>query len=322
METYKKKTGAARQSEAKANEFAIKPGIPNSAALGMLGGETSGDGASDIAGLDSHFKSRLGRIREDAAAENEADSYAAGMSGAASVAEVKSRLGERLGADFSGVRVHTGAQSGEAASQLGALAFAQGRDVYMGGFDPVVAAHELVHTAQQGEVSSDVTTQAEPSGAVQLWFGKKKKPAPEPIPPKGLPEKPEKLSESAPYYKPLKKASLSPKTSVVAKMDTEKGGSAIVKAGVNTASEKGLSDLYNMASIVRKQKNPDAGWDFDAPAVRELKESEKKLLYTPIQRGDIGIDMGIKMHETDTPEDIKDIMGRMAVFQMSGGKSR
>ena len=52
---------------------------------------------------------------------------------------------------------------------MGARAWAQGRDVYFGrgGFEPSVAAHELVHTVQQGAVKGNVS-RSMPTGAVQL----------------------------------------------------------------------------------------------------------------------------------------------------------
>ena len=52
---------------------------------------------------------------------------------------------------------------------MGAQAWTQGRDVYFGkkGFTPSIAAHELVHTVQQGAVSGN-TTQSAPLGSVQM----------------------------------------------------------------------------------------------------------------------------------------------------------
>lgn len=93
---------------------------------------------------------------QNPAAEREADQLSAGLDSARTPEEVKSRLGERLGADFSSVRFHTGSGAVSSAEQMGARAYATGRDVYFGkgGFDPSVAAHELVHTVQQGLVSS------------------------------------------------------------------------------------------------------------------------------------------------------------------------
>lgn len=52
---------------------------------------------------------------------------------------------------------------------LGARAWAQGKDVYFGkgGFDPKVAAHELVHTVQQGAVKGSVS-ESVPMSTVQM----------------------------------------------------------------------------------------------------------------------------------------------------------
>jgi hypothetical protein len=62
-----------------------------------------------------------------------------------------------LGADLSGVRVHTGGESATAASAVGARAFATGQDIHFGAgqYDPVssegqhLLAHEVAHTVQQ-----------------------------------------------------------------------------------------------------------------------------------------------------------------------------
>lgn len=114
---------------------------------------------------------------QNPAAEREADQLSAGLDSARTPEEVKSRLGERLGADFSGVRFHTGSGAVSSAEQMGARAYATGRDVYFGegGFDPAVAAHELVHTVQQGLVSSSTPTVNAPAGEVQMvpkWLSK------------------------------------------------------------------------------------------------------------------------------------------------------
>ncbi len=63
-----------------------------------------------------------------------------------------------LGADFSGVRVHTGAEAAGLNQELGAQAFTHGADVYMGAgkYSPSssagqhLLAHELTHVVQQG----------------------------------------------------------------------------------------------------------------------------------------------------------------------------
>lgn len=107
---------------------------------------------------------------QNPAAEREADQLSAGLDSARTPEEVKSRLGERLGADFSGVRFHTDAGAVGTAEAMGARAYATGRDVYFGegGFDPSVAAHELVHTVQQGLVESSTPTVSAPAGEVQM----------------------------------------------------------------------------------------------------------------------------------------------------------
>ncbi|MDD2420948.1 MAG: DUF4157 domain-containing protein, partial [Heliobacteriaceae bacterium] len=103
-------------------------------------------------------------------AEQEADNLAGSISGVRTPDDVKARLGERMGADFSGVRFHTGADAVGKAERIGARAYTTGNDVYfgLGGFDPAVAAHELVHTAQQGAVSSGTQTIPAPMGEVQM----------------------------------------------------------------------------------------------------------------------------------------------------------
>lgn len=71
---------------------------------------------------------------------------------------VRGDMESRFGADFSGVRVHTGDSAASASRRLNAAAFTAGRDVFFGRgrFQPGHAAgreliaHELAHTVQQG----------------------------------------------------------------------------------------------------------------------------------------------------------------------------
>ena len=102
-------------------------------------------------------------------AEAEADRLSANVK-ASSAEGVKADLGRRMGADFSGIRFHTGADAAARANAAGARAFTSGADVYFGegGFDPAVAAHELVHTVQQGMVSSSAPTMSTPTGGMQM----------------------------------------------------------------------------------------------------------------------------------------------------------
>ncbi len=91
------------------------------------------------------------RIMEDPAAEQEADRLSSGITSRTPGSLMK-EMGGRLGADFSSVRFHSDSSSLSKGHAMGARAWAQGHDVYFGrgGFEPAVAAHELVHTVQQG----------------------------------------------------------------------------------------------------------------------------------------------------------------------------
>jgi Domain of unknown function (DUF4157) len=80
----------------------------------------------------------------------------------------------RFGADFSAVRIHTGAKAEESARMLGARAFTVGRDVVFGAGEysadsetgGTLLAHELVHVLQQDAAESHTTNhsaQADPA---------------------------------------------------------------------------------------------------------------------------------------------------------------
>jgi hypothetical protein len=68
--------------------------------------------------------------------------------------DVRSFMEPRFGADFSGVRVHTGSDAVQMNQDVSAQAFAHGSDVYFGaGKAPgkdALTAHELTHVVQQG----------------------------------------------------------------------------------------------------------------------------------------------------------------------------
>lgn len=116
-----------------------------------------------------------GPVRQIPTAEAEADRLSSGVRGT-SPGDIRREMGRRLGADFSGVRFHSGSESEAQGAQIGARAWTHGSDVFFGqgGFDPQIAAHELVHTIQQGAVSGSVRNSA-PAGSVQLWPWSKKK---------------------------------------------------------------------------------------------------------------------------------------------------
>jgi hypothetical protein len=92
-----------------------------------------------------------------------------GGSGQALDPGVRADMQHRLGADFSGVRVHRGAAAEQAASSLDARAFTVGSDVVFGAgaYDPgsvrgqQTLAHELTHVIQQRGAAAGASAQAE-----------------------------------------------------------------------------------------------------------------------------------------------------------------
>jgi hypothetical protein len=97
------------------------------------------------------------------------DSARAG--GAPLPAPVRSFMEPRFGADFSGVRIHTGPEAAAMGDQLNAHAFTIGRDIYFNHdqFRPdtdagrELIAHELTHTIQQGDVVQRAAADAQVS---------------------------------------------------------------------------------------------------------------------------------------------------------------
>lgn len=71
---------------------------------------------------------------------------------------IAAKAGQTMGQDFSGVTVHTDAQSDQLSQQLGAKAFTTGNDIFFreGEYSPGsdagqrLIAHELTHVVQQG----------------------------------------------------------------------------------------------------------------------------------------------------------------------------
>jgi hypothetical protein len=82
---------------------------------------------------------------------------AASSSGSALPTPIQRKFERSLGADLSGVRVHTGSASADAAASVSARAYTVGQDVHFGAgqYDPSTAAgehlvaHEVAHTVQQ-----------------------------------------------------------------------------------------------------------------------------------------------------------------------------
>jgi hypothetical protein len=98
-------------------------------------------------------------------------------SGKALPAEERTFMESRFGADFSGVRVHTGGQSDHLNRSIQARAFTSGGDIFFrsGEYSPGTSggrellAHELTHTIQQGAASVKTSGQAggQPAAKVQ-----------------------------------------------------------------------------------------------------------------------------------------------------------
>lgn len=82
---------------------------------------------------------------------------AADSSGSALPGDVRGKFESGLGADLGGVRVHTGAESAQAAKAVGAKAYTMGQDIHFaaGEYQPQaedglhLLAHEVAHTVQQ-----------------------------------------------------------------------------------------------------------------------------------------------------------------------------
>jgi hypothetical protein len=83
--------------------------------------------------------------------------------------DTQSTMESGIGADFSGVKIHTDSNAVQMNQNLGAKAFTNGSDVYFnkGEYDPAskngqhLLAHELTHTVQQGAASQSVQQKTE-----------------------------------------------------------------------------------------------------------------------------------------------------------------
>jgi uncharacterized protein DUF4157 len=102
--------------------------------------------------------------------------------------ELENSMSSAIGADFSGVRVHTDSDSIEMNKELGAQAFTHGSDIYFnqGNYNTNsnegkhLLAHELTHTLQQGASSSNANTLKAKFETIQRisdeeWKGKKER---------------------------------------------------------------------------------------------------------------------------------------------------
>lgn len=89
----------------------------------------------------------------------------------------QSFMNSRFGADFSGVKIHTGGQATEMSNSINAKAFTHQNHVYFnkGQYQPdthagkTLLAHELTHTIQQGSVSTGVQTKLEVGASNDIY---------------------------------------------------------------------------------------------------------------------------------------------------------
>lgn len=144
---------------------------PESPSLTEIGVKTGSPDTEPLGGAKRpQSMNRFGADFNNPRAEAEADRIGKQFSNISSFDSLKEKMGEKLGADFSGVRLHHDTHSVEMNQGANAKAFTSGKDIYMGsgGFNSSIAAHEMVHTMQQGAVSSTETTVINaPSGSVQ-----------------------------------------------------------------------------------------------------------------------------------------------------------
>lgn len=129
-----------------------------------------GQGDRTDSNLGAVMRERVAALqRQIPSAEREADRLSQGIT-ATTPEGVRQQMGQRLGADFSNVRMYTDQSAANKADRMGAKAYTAGQNVYFGsgGFVPQVAAHELVHTVQQGAVEGVGVQQSVSFGTVQM----------------------------------------------------------------------------------------------------------------------------------------------------------
>lgn len=131
--------------EQPANQLADRPTLTTlqnqigNQAVQRLIAQRSGDGPTE---LDDETAGRINGARGGGQALDES---------------VQTQMGQAMGRDFGGVRVHTSSESDGLNQQLGAKAFTTGQDIFFreGAYDPhsgdgqELIAHELTHVVQQ-----------------------------------------------------------------------------------------------------------------------------------------------------------------------------
>lgn len=115
------------------------------------------------------------RLPERTAIERELTLVQRSEPGAALPDELRSEMEERIGHDFSTVRVFSGSRAGKAAERLGARAFTIGQQVVFGAgqfrpHEPAgrrLVAHELTHVAQNRVAPPPAATVGDPSASAE-----------------------------------------------------------------------------------------------------------------------------------------------------------
>lgn len=116
------------------------------------------DSAADPSEDAVQMKSEGGNTEGSASSSFESQLASTKGGGSALPLETQQQMGSAIGADFSGVRVHSDSNAAKLSDSIGAQAFAHGNDVYFneGKYSPSTTegsrllAHELTHTVQQG----------------------------------------------------------------------------------------------------------------------------------------------------------------------------
>lgn len=143
-----KTNGAGKHTKAHENKATPAPNLPtlghlsNRAIQRLLAQRNSNNGGDGAFDLDDATAGRINRARGG---------------GQALDTSLQAKMGESMGADFSGVRVHTGSESHALNEQLNAKAFTTGSDIFFrdGAYSPQssggheLLAHELTHVVQQ-----------------------------------------------------------------------------------------------------------------------------------------------------------------------------
>lgn len=284
MEQRKRPSLKNGQITSSQRDTAGEKSIPNSILASRMRQPVSGYA---IPGFEDRMRTRLAGVQEHSQAqipqaENEADRLSSAIN-AGTPESVKAIMGRRMGADFSEVRFHTDAAAAAKADAMGARAYTSGADVYFGegGFDPSVAAHELVHTAQQGLVDSSAPVLSTPAGGVQMWPWSKRREEPEPAQRLG------KLGlfsgvglkERGRLNKKIKKYNQ-------AMQDLEHGQTDEEKSAALEQAAKQYRKIYNrVGSLVNEGKNSSAISQLSQQLMAETVNVNKNSLNEKEQKG-------------------------------------